>query len=89
MADTQVSSTIQVKLVLFADLRRVLPPGHDGQFNLTMPAGSTIADLIEASDLQFHADEPLKAGINSEPMPLDTPINDGDEVVLFSPMEGG
>lgn len=89
MTDTQVNTTIDVWLVLFADLRRVLPPGHDGQFRLSVPEGSTVADLIAATDLHFHADEQLKAGINSEPVPLDTVVHAGDEVVLFSPMEGG
>ena len=89
MADTQVDATIEVRLVLFADLRRVLPPGHEGQFTLVVPVGATVADLVAATELQFHPDEQLKAGINGEPSPLDTAVKAGDEVVLFSPMEGG
>ncbi|MDA0302137.1 MAG: MoaD/ThiS family protein [Chloroflexi bacterium] len=89
MSSTGIGSNIEVKLVLFADLRRVLPPGHDGQFRLTVPAGSTVADLVAASGLAFARDEQLKAGINGDSVELDAPVQAGDEVVLFSPMEGG
>lgn len=86
---TQTGSSIQVNLVLFADLRRLLPRGHNGRFALTVPAGSTVADLVAASGLGFDPDEQLKAGINGESVGLDAAVSDGDEVVLFSPMEGG
>ena len=89
MSGTQTGSSIEVHLVLFADLRRLLPRGHDGRFVLTVPAGSTVADLVAASGLGFDADEQLKAGINGESVGLDASVSDGDEVVLFSPMEGG
>jgi len=89
MSDTGIGSTIEVRLVLFADLRRVLPKGHDGQFRLSVPEGSTVADLVAASGLGFAPDEQLKAGINGDAVDLDAPVHAGDEVVLFSPMEGG
>ena len=89
MPGTEIGSTIQVNLVLFADLRRLLPQGHDGRFTIAVPAGSTVADLVAASGLGFDRDEQLKAGINGESVELDAQVNAGDEVVLFSPMEGG
>jgi molybdopterin converting factor small subunit len=89
MSDTEIGSNIEVRLVLFADLRRVLPRGHDGKFNLNVPEGSTVADLVAASGLGFSPDEQLKAGINGDSVELDAPVHAGDEVVLFSPMEGG
>ena len=89
MPGTQTESSIEVKLVLFADLRRLLPQGHDGRFTLAVPAGTTVADLVAASGLGFDPDEQLKAGINGESVGLAAPLNAGDEVVLFSPMEGG
>ncbi len=89
MSETDVGSTIEVKLVLFADLRRVLPRGHDGRFTLSVPAGATVADLVAASGLEFSPDEQLKAGINGDSVELSAPVHAGDEVVLFSPMEGG
>ncbi len=88
MSGTQTGSSIEVRLVLFADLRRLLPRGHDGRFTLTVPAGATVADLVAASGLGFDPDEQLKAGINGESVAMDAPVNEGDEVVLFSPMEG-
>ena len=89
MSETEIGSNIEVKLVLFADLRRMLPRGHNGQFKLTVPAGSTVADLVAATGLGFAPDEQLKAGINGDSAELDAPVHAGDEVVLFSPMEGG
>ena len=89
MSGTVLGSNIEVRLVLFADLRRVLPRGHDGRFTLTVPDGSTVADLVVASGLGFAPDEQLKAGINGDSVELDAPVHAGDEVVLFSPMEGG
>lgn len=89
MSGTELGSNIEVRLVLFADLRRVLPRGHDGRFTLTVPEGSTVADLVAASGLGFAPDEQLKAGINGDSVELDAPVHAGDEVVLFSPMEGG
>ena len=88
-AGMQTGSSIEVNLVLFADLRRLLPRGHDGRFALTVPAGSTVADVVAASGLGFDPDEQLKAGINGESAAMDAAVNAGDEVVLFSPMEGG
>ncbi len=89
MADTETGTDVHVHLVLFADLRRLLPPGHDGRFTLTVPAGSTVADLVLASGLAFTTDDQLRAGINGDSAALDSPVHAGDEVVLFSPMEGG
>ena len=89
MTGAEVGSTIEVALVLFADLRRLLPAGHDGRFALELPAGSTVAGLVAASGLPFDPDEQLRAGINGESAAMDAPLHAGDEVVLFSPMEGG
>lgn len=89
MSGTEIGSTIEVALVLFADLRRLLPAGHVGRFALEVPAGATVADLVAASGLPFDPDEQLRAGINGETAGMDAPLHAGDEVVLFSPMEGG
>ncbi|MFA7249060.1 MAG: RnfH family protein [Dehalococcoidia bacterium] len=89
MSDTEIGANIEVTLVLFADLRRLIPRGHDGRFRITVPAGSTVADLVAASGLAFQPDEQLRAGINGETASLDATLRAGDEVVLFSPMEGG
>jgi molybdopterin converting factor small subunit len=89
MSGPGVDSSIEVRLVLFADLRRLLPPGHDGRFTLTVPGGSTVADLVAASGLAFRPNEELRVGVNGESRDLTAPLHAGDEVVLFSPMEGG
>ena len=89
MSGAEIGSNIAVRLVIFADLRRLLPAGHDGRFDLSVPEGATVADLMAASGLDFDPDEQLRAGINGESVALDTVLRAGDEVVLFSPMEGG
>ena len=78
---------ISVRVSLFADLRRFLPRGEDGPQQLTLPAGATVADLLAAVGIPA-ADE-ITAGLNCELAHLDTPLHDGDDLVLFSPMEGG
>jgi len=89
MSDADVGSSIEVRLVLFADLRRLLPAGHDGRFALTVPDGATVADLVAASGLGFRPNEELRIGINGDSATMDAVLHAGDEVVLFSPMEGG
>ena len=78
---------ISVRVSLFADLRRFLPRGEDGPQRLTLPAGATVADLLAAVGIPA-ADE-VTAGLNGELAHRDTPLHDGDDLVLFSPMEGG
>lgn len=89
MSEANVGSSIEIRLVVFADLRRLLPPGHDGRYALTLPTGSTIADAAAAAGLHLDPEEQIRAGINGEPAPLDATVPDGAEVVLFGPLEGG
>ena len=78
---------ISVRVSLFADLRRFLPPGHDGPLTFTLPAGATVSDLLAA--IGIPAENEVTPGLNGELAHRDTPLHDGDDLVLFSPMEGG
>jgi len=78
---------IAVTVTLFADLRRYLPPGVDGPHLRTVPAGSTVADLLDAIGIPTDAE--VTVGLNGELADRDDALPDGADVMLLSPMEGG
>ena len=79
--------TVTVTVMFFADLRRFLPRGVDGPQRYTVPAGATVADLLDAVGIEARAD--VTAALDGELAGRDTPLHDGAEVMLLSPMEGG
>lgn len=87
MPQPQATPTIAVRVSLFADLRRLLPKGHEGPLEFMLPAGARVSDLLEAASVP--PGEDVTIGLNGEQGARDSVLNDGDEVVLFSPMEGG
>lgn len=87
MSDAQAPSAIAVRLALFADLKRFLPKGHDGPLTFALPAGASVEDLMRAAGIP--ANEEVAIGLNGDQGQRGSPLHDGDEVVLFSPMEGG
>ena len=87
MPEARAESLILVRLQLFADLRRFLAPGQQGPLTFSLRPGSTVRDLIGEAGIPLDAE--ITAGINGEQGRLESALNDGDEVVLFSPMEGG
>ena len=87
MAEAQAAPTIAVRVVLFADLRRFLPRGHDGVLALSLERGATVATLL--AGVGIPADEQITIGLNGEQAQPESPLKDGDEIVLFSPLEGG
>jgi sulfur carrier protein ThiS len=76
---------VQVKL--FADLRRFLPRGQDGPIAYHLPPGATVADVL--ARIGISTEQEITAGVNGELAAPETHLNDGDELLLFSPMEGG
>jgi molybdopterin converting factor small subunit len=87
MTEARAASRIGVRLALFADLRRLLPAGHDGPLTFSLERGATVADLLAAAGVPEGGD--ITIGRNGEQVDRDALLADGDEVVLFSPMEGG
>ena len=88
MTAPQTGTTqISVRVTLFADLRRFLPRGHEGPQTYTLPADATVADLLAA--IGIPPEDEVTPGLNGELAERDTPLHDGDDLVLFSPMEGG
>lgn len=87
MAESQAAPTIAVRLTLFADLRRFEPRGSSGARSFAMPPGATVADLVEEAGIP--PTEDITVGLNGERVSTMAILSDGDDVVLFSQMEGG
>lgn len=87
MSEPQTAPMIAVRLTLFADLRRFEPKGASGARVFSLSRGATVADLVTAAGIP--ATEDVTVGLNGERAALDAPLGDGDDVVLFSQMEGG
>jgi sulfur carrier protein ThiS len=81
------SAEIVVRVRLFADLRRFLPKGEDGPRAYTLPSTATVTDLLDL--IGIGPNEEITAGVNGELAQSDTILHDRDELILFSPMEGG
>jgi sulfur carrier protein ThiS len=81
------AGTITVMVTFFADLRRFLPRGADGPQPYTVPGGATVADLLAAVGIEDRED--ITAAVDGELAGRDTPLSDGAEIMLLSPMEGG
>ncbi len=79
--------TITVSVTFFADLRRFLPRGADGPQPCTIPEGATVSDLLAAIGIEYGAE--VTAAVDGELAARDTPLRDGADVMLLSPMEGG
>lgn len=79
--------TITVSVTFFADLRRFLPRDADGPQRYTLPEPATMADLLSVIGIAPDAD--ITVALNGELAARDTPLADGADVMLLSPMEGG
>jgi molybdopterin converting factor small subunit len=81
------AKTITVSVVFFADLRRFLPKGQNGPQRYALAPGAMVADLL--ATIGIAPDAELTAAVDGELAARDTPLRDGAEVMLLSPMEGG
>jgi sulfur carrier protein ThiS len=79
--------TITVTVRLFAALRRFLPPGVDGPLGHTLPVGATVADLLDAIGVPDDIDATV--AIDGELAERKDALEDGADVMVLSPMEGG
>jgi sulfur carrier protein ThiS len=78
---------IRVTVTFFADLRRYLPRGVDGPQTYALAAPSTVADLLAV--IGIPGDSEITVGVDGELAARDTPLRDGADLMLLSPMEGG
>ena len=79
--------TITVSVTFFADLRRFLPRGADGPQPYCVAGNATLGDLLVTIGINPDADVTL--ALDGELAERDTPLHDGADVMLLSPMEGG
>ena len=87
MAEAKTSPLVHVRLTLFADLKRYLPKGQTGALSFDVVAGSTVGALLARAGIP--ACEEITVGLNGNQGDRDSILSGGDEVVVFSPMEGG
>lgn len=80
-------AAIDVRVTLFSDLRKYLPKEQRGPQRRRLAAGSRVRDLVASLGIPEDAD--ITVGVNDELASLDSPLSDGDDVTMFSPMEGG
>ena len=78
---------ITVTVTFFADLRRFMPRGKDGPQRYTIHEGAAVADLLAAIGIE--RDSEVTIAVDGELAGRDTPLRDGVEVMLLTPMEGG
>ena len=77
--------TINVKL--FATLKKYLPPGSEDSTSVTLPAGSTVLDVIDALKIPHEQATMLVAGDTY--VEKTTPLTDGLQLNIFPPLAGG
>ena len=77
---------LTVRVRLLGDVRRHAT-GAGESFTRELLDIATAGDLLR--DLGIPADEPVIVGVNGVLGSMDSPLADGDEVMLVSPMAGG
>jgi sulfur carrier protein ThiS len=78
---------MKVTVTFFADLRRYLPRGAEGPQTYALETSSTVGDLLAV--IGIPAESEVTVGLDGELARRDTPLRDGAELMLLSPMEGG
>jgi sulfur carrier protein ThiS len=74
---------VKVAISAFGDVERSLKRRSD----VDLPDTATVADLL--SILELEAGPTLTVGVNGQLAALDSPLHEGDKVMLVTPMEGG
>lgn len=81
------STSIRLRVALHADMRKYLPPGETGPQAVELAAGSRVVELL--ARLAIPEGETVTIGLNGNLADRDALLHDGDEITMFSPMEGG
>ena len=75
-----------VRVKCFTGMRRYAPQGQS-EFALTLEAGARTAELLD--QLSVPADAGVLIAVNGTCAHKDQLLQDGDTIVLFTPVEGG
>ena len=77
-----------VRVSLFGDVSRHLH-GRDKDHGQELPDGATVRDLMAALGIEPGSEPPLTIAVNGQLGRVDSPLSEGDKVMLVTPMEGG
>lgn len=80
------SDQITVSLKLFCDLRRYVESDEADLVHVRAPAGVTAEGLLR--HLRFDPNERVTFAVNGVIAPGDAILQDGDDVMLFRPVQG-
>lgn len=79
---------MKVTVHLHTILQRQTPDGLQERLDVTLPPGSTVADLIQHLSIGL-APAALLVAVNGRVATLDHPLHDGDQVNLMPAISGG
>lgn len=77
---------MRIRVELYVNLRKYSPNGEK-EFDLDLPTGSTLKDLIHS--LGIPAEVALVMLVNGRPAEARTHLAHSDKVTLFPPLGGG
>jgi sulfur carrier protein ThiS len=78
---------VQITAILFGTYAKILPPSCRGRTSVDVPAGSTVADVLDALAVPAYARTFLT--LNGERVTPDGPVHDGAELRVIVPLAGG
>ena len=78
---------MRVRIIPYAEMRRRLIPGSGDSLWLELPDGARVLDALRR--LRVEIPDQLIVGLDGEYATRETPLHDGAEIVLVTPMEGG
>jgi sulfur carrier protein ThiS len=78
---------MRVLVTLMADMRRFAPRGARTPLEYELGAGATVDELLSILGIPEELD--ITIGVDGELGGRDTPLRDGSDVMIVSPMEGG
>ncbi len=82
-----MASSVTVSVKLFATLKTYLPAGEREETKVTLPAGSTVLDVIDALKIpRDHAGMLVAGDVYVE---KETQLTDGLQLSIFPPLAGG
>jgi sulfur carrier protein ThiS len=77
---------MHISIHLHGILRDILPPGTRGRATLDLPASATVADLLTQLNIQ----RGVLVSVNGHPnLEAGHVLQDGDQVVVYTPVGGG
>ncbi len=88
MANERENATVQVKVRLYAGLRRYLPELSLGQsLPLQLPQGTTIGEMLD--QLGIPRTETKSCFVNGIQREFSYQLKEGDDLAAFPPVAGG